>query len=434
MPAPPTLTPASQTSISRLTATGSTANVAAAVPYGVYNSTQEFLQGAASQVNYTYRMLGGDVLDIEITAEDVYSHYEIACLEYSYIVNTYQAKSTLGSFLGGVTGSFDHKGTLKSGALSSSLGGTHMALKYPRFHFSVQSRAGSAVGNEIGVGGTTNVYSGSFAVVDGQQDYDLQAIVATASSTGTDAAGNAVPYSGLLAKNVDGTRKIKIHEVYFKSPYSMWRFYGSYGGVGIAGNLHTYGQYADNSTFEIVPTWQNKLQAMAYEDSLYTRVSHYSYEIINNKLRIYPIPGSASREYIWFRFSVDEEIWREDPDRIEGINGVNNMNNIPFDNIPYTSINSMGKQWIRRFALTLSKETLGQVRGKLGSIPIPGDSVTLNGSELISQAKDEQDKLREELKKILDELTYTKLAENDAELMKNVEETYSKIPTFIYVG
>ena len=373
-------------------------------------------------------MLGGDVLDIEITADDVYSHYEIACLEYSYLVNTHQAKNTIGSFLGGTTGSFDHNGTLKSGPLSSSLSGTHMALKYPRFEYGMQRRVGNAIGAEIGVGGVTDIYSASFAVVEDQQDYDFQAIVSTASSTGTDEAGNAVPFSGIV-----GSKKGKIHEVFYRSPFSMWRFYGTYGGVGMVGNLHTYGQYANDSTFEIVPTWQNKLQAMAYEDSLYTRVSHYSYEIINNKLRLYPIPGNT-RDYVWFRFSVDKDIWDENPNHEEGINGVNNINTVPFDNIPYGSINSMGKQWIRRFSLALSKETLGQIRGKFGSVPIPGESVNLNGSELISQAKEEQSALRDELKTVLDEVTYNSIAKSDQELMDAVEGAYNHIPTFIYVG
>ena len=428
MPAPPTLTPSSQTSVSRLPATGSAGDVAAAVPYGVYNSSTDFLSGAASQVNYTYRMLGGDVLDIEITDDDVYSHYEISCLEYSYLINTHQAKNTIGSFLGGQTGSFDHKGTLKSGSLSSSLDGTHMALKYPRFEYGVQNRVANAVGAEIGVGGTSTVFSASFAVVNGQQDYDLQHIVSTASVTGLDEGGRAVPFSGIV-----GNKKVKIHEVFYRSPYSMWRFYGTYGGVGMAGNLSTYGQFANDSTFEIVPTWQNKLQAMAYEDSLYTRVSHWSYEIINNKLRLYPIPGNT-RNYIWFRFSVGQEIWEENSDQQEGLNGVNNLNTIPFDNLPYENINSMGKQWIRRFSLALSKDTLGQIRSKFGSIPIPGESVQLNGSDLISQAKEEQNTLREELKTVLDEVTYKKIAQDDAEMVDAAQSAFSHIPTFIYVG
>jgi hypothetical protein len=91
----------------------------------------------------------------------------------------------------------------------------------------------------------------------------------------------------------------------------------------------------------------------------------------------------------------------------EGIRGVNNMNTLPFQNIPYENINSIGKQWIRKYSLALSKETLGQVRGKFGgNIPIPGESISLNASDLLGQAKDEQSSLIEELTKVLDEMTY----------------------------
>ncbi len=84
--------------------------------------------------------------------------------------------------------------------------------------------------------------------------------------------------------------------------------------------------------------------------------------------------------------------------------------------------------------MALTKEMLGQVRGKFATIPIPGESVTLNGGELITQAKDEQDKLREELKTVLDELTYAKLTENDANVLENVKNAEQKIPMGIFVG
>jgi hypothetical protein len=110
------------------------------------------------------------------------------------------------------------------------------------------------------------------------------------------------------------------------------------------------------------------------------------------------------------------------------------VNTLPFDNIPYENINAIGKQWIRRFALALSKETLGQIRGKFTSIPIPGESVNLNADALLSQAKEEQDMLRNELKDILDQLTYTELAKSDAEKVNAVEDVQKKMPNFIYQG
>jgi ssDNA-specific exonuclease RecJ len=110
------------------------------------------------------------------------------------------------------------------------------------------------------------------------------------------------------------------------------------------------------------------------------------------------------------------------------------MNTLPFQNVAYASINSIGKQWIRRFALALTKEVLGQIRGKFSSIPIPGEAVSLNSAELLSQAKSEQEALREELKTTLDELTYSKLAEQDGVISDSAEKVLSDIPTGIYVG
>ena len=213
----------------------------------------------------------------------------------------------------------------------------------------------------------------------------------------------------------------------------MWRFYGYYGGINVTGDMSTYGQYADDSSFQVIPAWQNKIQAVQYEDHLYTRTSHFSYELIDNKLRLYPIPSEVSPEKFWIRFTIDNTSpFAEDG---TGENGINNMNTLPFENISYKSINSIGKQWIRRFALALSKETLGQIRGKFGGvIPIPGESVTLNASDLLGQAKEEQNALRDELKTILAEMTYDKLAEKDKALIDNVDGVMQKAPLKIFVG
>ena len=126
-------------------------------------------------------------------------------------------------------------------------------------------------------------------------------------------------------------KRIKIRNVYYVTPRQMWRFYGYYGGLNVVGDYHTYGQYADDSTFQVIPAWQNKMQAISYEDHLYTRTSHYSYEVIDNKLRLYPIPDSVSPEKFWFRFTVDNtDIWEDSNNG--GQHGVNNMNTLPFEN------------------------------------------------------------------------------------------------------
>jgi hypothetical protein len=425
----PILTPQSQMSKVILPVTGNAANVTStALPYGIYLNNNDFISGAVDQVSFTYKMLGGDVLDIEITEENVYTSYELAVLEYSYIINSHQAENVLSDFLGATTGTFDHDGQLKAGALSSSLSGTQVSLKFPTFTFEYGRRIATGLAQEAGFGDNVTMYSASFALTGGVQTYDLQNIV-SASQSGTE-------YNNKI-KN----KKVNIHRVYYKSPATMWRFFGQYGyGAGVYGNLSTYGMYADDSTFEVVPAWQNKAQAQQYETDLYTRASHYAYEIRNNRITVYPAPagngnsGKPIPERMWFLFSVPQDAWVEEDDSKIGIDGINNMNTLPFSNLPYENINSMGKQWIRKYALAISKEMLGQVRGKFGSIPIPGNDVTLNASELLSQAKEEQNGLKEELKAQLDKLTYGALVKGDAEMAEDSNRIQVHVPMGIYTG
>ena len=532
----PTLRPASNSSKSILPETGSHGNVDRLLPYKIYSDSNSvlfsgnFVCGAVDQVAYTYKKLGGDVLDIELSDGNVYASYEEAVLEYSYLINVHQANNALPSFLGHATGTFDHKGEITSGPVSAS-------LKYPKFDYGMSRRVSERMGAEVGLKDSVQ-YSASFDTVHLQQDYDLQQIVTqagrtaasgsvtisdndeittgdrislvafdgstitatiaasttsthtntatfakgasaaltadnlatcldansrltataangvvtitqvtpgyegngtitltddgTAGMTKTDFAngGNVAPFT---TKELDG-RKILVKKVYYKTPYAMWRFYGYYGGLNVVGNFHNYGQFSDDSTFELIPSWQNKSQALAFEDAIYTRTSHYSYELRNNKLRLFPVPTTMSPKKFWVEFSLASSNLEDDTNGRSEIEGVNNMNTLPFSNLPYDTINSIGKQWIRRFALALTKETLGQVRSKFASLPIPGDSVTLNGSDLVSQGKEEQSALREELKATLAELTYQKIAENEAASVDAAEKVLQRIPYSVFVG
>jgi len=413
----PKLNPGSTTNSNVLPVTGSPTNVVATLPFGVYAASTAFLSGASDQVAYTYKKLGGDVLDIELTEGNVYSAYEEAVLEYSYLINLHQSKNSLSSLLGAQTASFDQDGQISAG---HALSGSNVELKYPRFDYGFAKRVSQTIATDTAVGGLLPIYSASFDVVANQQDYDLQELISTSEA-----------FSGSV-----GAKRIIVRKVFFKTPRAMWRFYGYYGGFSVVGNMRTYGQYADDSTFEIVPTWQNKLQAMAYEDSLWTRISHYSYQLQDNMLRLFPEPQNITQKKFWVQFSIDKQFnpWEETGRGAEGVDGINNLNTLPFENLPYNRINSIGKQWIRRFALALTKEMLGQVRGKFSVVPIPGESVTMNASDLLSQARTEQDNLRTELKTLLDETTYDKLATIDASLQDSTKKVVENVPAGIFVG
>ena len=408
----PILTPESNSSKVILPVTGTITKVATNLPFGVYSSDNDFLVGATDQVAFTYKMLGGDILDIELTEQNVYSAYETAVLEYSYILNIHQSKNALPSMLGNATASFDNDGEI--------LTGTDISTKYPSFDFGYSKEIATKFSEEANVGGNLTHYSASIDVVSGQQNYNIQEIIYQQSLNPESAFYNSVD-----------NKKLSIRKVYYKSPRAMWRFYGYYGGINTAGNLSTYGMYADDTTFEIVPAWQNKLQAMNYEDNIYTRISHYSYDLRNNVLRLFPYPESEIKK-IWVEFVIPSS-----PTEILSSNlnnGVNNMNTLPLANIPYANINSIGKQWIRRYALAIAKEMLGQVRSKFSSVPIPGENINLNGGDLLGQAKDEQNALKDELKTILSEMTYDKLAEISAGMTENATKVLEKTPLNIFVG
>jgi len=421
----PVLTPASQMSKVILPVTGNAANVTPNIlPFGIYTNSDYWSQeqidmfktGAAEEVGYVYKKIGGDVLDIELVEGNVYAAYEEACLEYSYLINLHQSKNLLPFVLGQTTGTFNNDGQLTGSDTSM----VNANLSFPKMIFTYAKNIAAGVSTETLMNGVEPVYSASFDRIATVQDYDLQSIISGAS----DANGWNV-----------GNKRITIRRIYYRTPGASWNFYGYFGGLNVVGNLSTYGQYADDSTFEIIPTWQNKLQAMAYEDAIKTRVSDWSFQIRNNKLRIFPVPNEASPNKFWVEFTVPSDAWTEtNPNIASSVNGINNMNTIPLQNIPYDKINSIGKQWIRRFALALCKETLGHIRSKFGNIPIPGESVTLDGKDLITEGKNDQKELRDELKTLLSEMTYTKIGEESAKMMEDANKNQMYIPNLIFCG
>ena len=184
----PTLTPSSTLSAVILPITGTITNVNNAVPYKIYSAessalySSHFLSGAVDQVSYVYKKLGGDILDIELTEGNVYAAYEEAVLEYSYLINVHQATNILGDSLGNTTGSFDSKGLIMPGDLSSSLGGEHVALRFPKFDYGMARNVSEGVSSDIGLMHSNQYYSASFGVTAGIQDYDLQTIISAQTS------------------------------------------------------------------------------------------------------------------------------------------------------------------------------------------------------------------------------------------------------------
>jgi len=177
-----------------------------------------------------------------------------------------------------------------------------------------------------------------------------------------------------------------------------------------------------------LPVFEDVLRQQQMDTSNRVRRSHYSYEIVGTKLRIFPKPTSSKNgQKLWIRvgYNMDPLNPAYQDDTIYGITGPHNL---PYGNLSYSKVNSMGLQWIRQYTLALCKEVLGHVRGKFGSIPIPGGDLTLNASDLTSQGQSEKEKLKGDLKEMLDSLTYDKLLEAQASEAENMTRLLKLVP------
>jgi len=201
--------------------------------------------------------------------------------------------------------------------------GSEYTHKFPVNTFGFSKRYAKSVDSEVGVGGFYDWKSGSINLEAGTQDYDLQALWGVASESNS---------------------RLEIKDVWHYAPAAIDKFYTpfmsgveewtqEFGGSGAAGT----------TAYQMMPVYFDVLRAQAIEISDTIRKSNYSYEIINNKLKITPIP---TRSYaLFFRYSVNSDPLSTDDSSITSlVNGVADQANVPYSFMSYNTINSMGKQ------------------------------------------------------------------------------------------
>ena len=366
-----------------------------ATPFGVFDAEEAFQVDADKMVTFVKRKLGDDILSVELTKKQLFANFEEAVLEYGSILNQYQAKSQLVNYLGFPTGSADNP-HIASGSEE----------KFIRENLEYMSRFAEPYAMEAGVGGSYNMASGSIELQSGRQDYNIYTEL-------KDSAGNP------LFDNTKG--KLRIVEVFHFNPQAAYRFFDTTSAINYLNNEFSFESFTPETIFYVLPVFEDLLRAGQLDLSNRVRRSNYSYEINGTNLRVFPTPTDLNgTKKLWVKV-------RQYPDPKSpaytdaSIFGVSNMSNLPFGNVEYRKINSIGQQWIRQFTLALSKEQLGLIRSKFGNIPIPGADVTLNGGDLISQGREDQNNLRTQLREMLDTMTYDKLIEiqsNRAEMMQ----------------
>ena len=367
-------------------------------PFGFYDTESDFQSDAPKFATWCAKRMGYPITAVELQDTQFYACFEESITEYSAQVNQFNIKDNLLS--------------LKGQSTSSNL--THKRLSHT---MGEQIFISETYGSEANVGGQTEVYKNKISLVSGSQDYDLNALIADDSGSGA----------------------IEVKRVFYEANPAISRYFDPYAGTGNQTNnmldAFGFGGSSPAITFMLQPIYADLLRVQAIEFNDQVRKSAYSFELKNNKLRIFPTYTNETTGSLWVEWvkvSDRDNVLRT---RYSGsADTISDISNAPYDNMKYTSINDVGKQWIRKYGLALSKELLGMVRSKYGTIPIPNSEVSLDGETLRAEATAEKDQLIEQLREMLDQTSNRALMEADREASDNLQEKLKKVPYPLYVG
>ena len=311
--------------------------------------------------------------------------------------------------------------------------------KFPRETLEYLLRRAEPYASEAYVGGVSNSLRGFIPLKQDKQDYNIyeDMIIPSGSDELTLSAFNGDPaqkslfnpvYKNQLLPTATPT-KIKVNEVFHFSPQAAYRFFDTTSAINYLNNQFSFESFTPETVFYVLPVFEDLLRAGQLDISNRVRRSNYSYRLQGQELRIFPRPTQSNPLNLFVKFSFPQDPFKPNlPYDDDSIVGVSNLSNVPFDNVSYSGINQMSRQWIRQYTLALCKETLGLIRSKFSSVPIPGSDVQLNGSDLISQGREDRQRLAESLSETLDKLTYQKLLETDAAQSESMMNILKRVP------
>lgn len=385
-------------------------------PFGVFDADPQFQADADSMVVFVKRKLGDDVLSVELTKKQIWACFEEAVLEYSRLINESRIKSELVVVLGTPTG---------------SSGSVDLSTTYVRQTLEFLMRMSEAYSSYGGYGGSYNLKTGYFDTRAGVQDYDIYADLMSAEVSG----------SRLIDTLPSGSQgRLRIMDVMHYEPVAGQSLVNGSNAANYLASNFNYESYPTNTVFYVLPVFEDVLRRGAMEEAMRVRRSHYSYQITGTKLRLYPSPVGGSAGHVYVRVAPPQDIsapsWASGSYGDSSMGGVTGPSNAPYGTLKYKDINSPGKQWIRDYCFALCRELLGLIRSKFESIPIPNAEVRLNGDNLVQQARDDKEKLIQQMLDFLASLTRDKLAEVQASLAESIAKQlkYIPIPKMIWIG
>ena len=387
---------------------GSSSFTAGDTPFGFYDSDVAFSTDADRFATFAARRLGYPIVDVELQDINFYAAFEEAVTIYGNEVYAYKVRQDYLSL----------EGANISNDVPNVNGSSSLAFSQVTPNMGVIIKLSEQYGTEAGTGGNVDWHTGSIALTASVQDYDLNA---WAVSQGYD------------------DKDIEIKRVFYEAPPAIVKFFDPYVGTGegVMNLMDSFGwgNYSPAINFVLMPINYDLQVIQQIELNDQIRRSNFSFEVQNNKLRIFPIPTAESlteMPNLYFQYLLKSERLANS---ITGNSGsISNVSNVPYANPIYTQINSVGRSWIFEYALTLCKEMLGYIRGKYQTVPIPGADVTMNQADLLSSATSDKQALIDRLRAYLDETSREKLLERRSLETDYRQKELAQVPFPIYVG
>jgi len=371
-----------------------------------FQNLQSLSAEAEQTVTFIRRKLGEPILTVELDNSQIFTCLEEANIEYSSAVNQQQIRNWLAQIIGG----------------DKSFDSNDITSKLPYGNLELTKRLARAYSEEIGLAGRKKLRKG-YITLTSAQDYDLydtMVDVETGQSLSAMTTGSTTHY-------------IHITKVWHQQPVSLYRFFDPYSSVNILSQEFSFESFTTETSFYVLPVWNDVLRGQMLDMNDRVRRSNYSYDIVGRRFRVFPQPSGGIRLYFDYYLDHDPFLGEALSDAEQAsVSGMSNASNIPLSNIAYEAINATGKRWIRQFTLALSIELLGMIRAKFGSIPIPGADMILNGPQLISEGREKQATLKGELETLLEKLLNVNMMKEQAEIAKALEKQYEGVPLGIF--
>jgi hypothetical protein len=362
-------------------------------PFGFYDSDSSFAVDADKVAKFCATRLGYPLMDVELQSGSLYACFEEAVTTYGNEVFQYKIRENYLSFEGAPTG--------------SSLNNQIVEPNINRF-----VQIAKNYGTEAGVGGNVTKYSGSLTITGSQQNYDLD-------QWATD-------------KGIEGG--IEVRRIFYEAPPAIQRYFDPYAGTGTG--THSlmdqfgFGNMSPGVNFMLMPASYDILKTQAIEFNDQIRKSTFTFELVNNRLKLFPVPAVDGVLIFEYMKLSDKSALNFDTNT----GNITTVSEVPYSNPEYAHINSVGRQWIYAFALALAKEMLGYVRGKYQTVPVPGSEATLNQADLLTDARAEKTELLTNLRSMLLEASRGAQMEAQAQESDFLRATLAQVPMTIYVG